>query len=135
MVYSHVFTYVRIVILHAVSTLLNLIALFNFTLPVMVLWWHLAISQSSNYPTYFKPKRFYRNHYNCSYYWPRHSSFAKEGGSKVAVVVMVSPHKQKCDQKSNTKFKAYESSVNSHLLMLAGDVEPNPGPGMYTSTV
>ena len=49
----------------------------------------------------------------------------------MAVVVMVSPHKQKCDQKSDTKFKAYESSVNSRMLMLAGDVESNPGPGIY----
>ena len=112
-----------------VSTLWNVIALFSLTIPLMLIWWHLAISQTSNYPTYFKPKHFYKKHYNCSYDWPRNSSFAHEGGSEVAVVVMVSPHKQKCDQKSNTKFKAYESSVNSHLLMLAGDVESNPGPG------
>ena len=105
----------------------HFIAMLHMNLPVMVIWWHLAMGQSAHHskPT-FKPECVC---VNCFYFtinsWP--GSIRK---TSMCLTVMVSPDTHKASRRT-IMLCSYPGRVISYLLMLAGDVETNPGPGIY----
>ena len=70
-------------------------------------------------------------HVNCFYFttdsWPGSTTSTRKNG--ICLAVMESPHVHKASRKAGTKLSSYPGGVISRLLMLAGDVETNPGPG------
>ena len=108
-------------------------AMLTMNLPVMVIWWHLAMGQSACHskPT-FKPERVC---VNSSYFTTdsRPGSTTSTRKKSMCLAVMESPHTLKANQNAGTKIKpcsSYPDRVISHLSLLAGDVATNPVPGI-----
>ena len=73
-------------------------------------------------------------HVNNSYFttdsWPGSTTNTRK--KSICLAVMESPYTHKASQRTSSKFvlcSSYPGGVISHLLLLAGDVETNPGPG------
>ena len=78
-----------------------------------------------------KAKRF---HVNCFYFttdsWPGSTTSTRK--KSMCLAVMESPHTHTDSQRTRTKLKVCNSNpcrLVSLILMLAGDIETNPGPG------
>ena len=97
----------------------------------MVLWWRLALQQST-YHTLSYHHSLGGYLFKSTYHDLSHDGM---GNAKVPFTVMKS---SKCGQKSSARFKVHSKDhqmiVISLLLMLAGDIEKNPGPGMLRGT-
>ena len=111
----------------SVSVFWHFNAMLHMNLPVMVIWWYLAMGQSASHskPT-FKPQRVH--FYFTTDSWPDGTT-----DTNICLAVMESPHSHKTSQRTSTRFKpssSYPGRVISRLLLLAGDVETNSGPGI-----
>ena len=94
----------------------------------MWIWWRLVQEESAGQtkPPHCKP--------NCC-------RVTLRGGKrkvKVSLMLVVSPHQQQSDQQDSTGSRVYckdDRRVVHLLLMLAGDVESNPGPEGMTGVM
>ena len=113
----------------------------NFALylnsPLIVIWWRFAVlmSERESNSRYYKSKQRHCNCSMCSHHLMRNGCVVTRlYNGKVPVTMVIPRLKHKCCQRRRVKFivcKPESTRVISLLLMLAGDVESNPGPGNY----
>ena len=106
------------------------------TFPLVLFWWHSADDQSKEQS---KSRHFYSKHCHdncvmCSHYLLRNGTVQtcyRSDGLPVTMVVL--PLRQRCSHQRVIKFIIPNINgpprVIHQLLMQAGDVETNPGPG------
>ena len=107
---------------------------FNF--PVIMFWWYYADTQSreQTQSRHNTSKHCYEHCSMCSHHQLRNGTILTQNEKdSLPVTVVVLPLKQKCCQKRVAKFMIPSSHgpprVIHQLLMQAGDIETNPGPG------
>ena len=109
----------------------------------MVFWWRFAVlmSEEDSHSRYYKSKIRFCHCSMCSHSLLRNGCvMTRHSKSGVPVTMVVQPLKHKCCRRRRVKFIVHSRDsrrVISLLLMLAGDVETNPGPlgngmGYYT---
>ena len=104
--------------------------------PLIMIWWRLALmaSEEDMNSRYYKSKQHHCKCAMCRDHLLRNGCvFTHSVVEGVSVTVVVLPLKHKCCQKRRVKFILHSSGsvkVITLLLMLAGDVETNPGPGI-----
>ena len=102
---------------------------------VMLLWWRFAKDQSLEHSKsrHYNSKYCYNDCYMCSHNWLRKGTIVTCWKDEIPTTMVVPPLKQKCCQKRVVIY--ITPNVNGpprvirQLLILAGDVETNPGPG------
>ena len=100
------------------------------SLPLMVIWWRLALQQSVLHTVPFHQKS---GHFHCCFHSTNHlptinaDKRTREKSSSAVLCGRHQPVEEKSEVCSN---KALD--VGCLLLILAGDVETNPGPGTYS---
>ena len=108
------------------------------TFPVALFWRYFAVEQSKEQSKsrHYSSKHCYDNCIMCSHHLLRNGTVqTRDWKDNVPVTMLVLPLKQKCSHKRVIKYIIPKVSgpprVIHQLLMLAGDVETNPGPGNY----
>lgn len=108
--------------------------IYSLNVPVLILWWQLSVSESKNYyiSRHSCPPPCYC--FMCTHKWLSKGCVITHTGQDGVpnVSVVVSPLKSRCCQMRRIRFIFHcgsHSEVVSLLLILAGDVETNPGPG------
>ena len=100
----------------------------------MVFWWRFAVlmSEEDSHSRYYKSKLRFCPCSMCSHSLLRNGCvMTRHSKSGVPVTMVVQPLKHKCCWRRRVKFIVHSRDsrrVISLLLMLAGDVETNPGP-------
>ena len=125
------------------SALANLNLALYLNTPLMVFWWRFAVlmSEEDSHSRYYKSKMRFCPCSMCSHSLLRNGCvMTRHSKSGVPVTMVVQPLKHKCCRRRRVKFIVHSRDsrrVISLLLMLAGDVETNPGPlgnGMGNAT-
>ena len=118
----------------------NLDMMLNLQGSVIVLLFALAVTESEEQASsrHYISKNCYDNCPMCAHPNLRNGSVVTRVSSRgVSVTMVVPPLKSKCCGKRNVQYIIHNddehSTVISGLILLAGDVETNPGPsvGMY----
>ena len=105
--------------------------------PLVLFWWIFADQQSKEQSKsrHYNSKHCYDNCAMCSHHLLRNGTVQTQyWEDSIPVTMVVLPLKGKCSHKRVIKYIIPRSQdpprVIHQLLMLAGDVETNPGPGM-----
>ena len=128
----HLYCYFYVSIIGSALANLNLALYFNA--PLMVFWWRFAVlmSEEDSHSRYYKSKLRFCPCSMCSHSLLRNGCvMTRHSKSGVPVTLVVQPLKHKCCRRRRVKFIVHSRDsrrVISLLLMLAGDVETNPGP-------
>ena len=108
----------------------------NVHLPLLVLWWHIAVTQSEeqSLSRHYSSKFCYSHCSMCSHRSFRNGGIITSGSSngQAPITVICPPLKHKCCGSRRVQVivhNADETEALSSLILLAGDVERNPGPG------
>lgn len=107
--------------------------------PLMAILWRTAVicSLEQSQSRHHTAKHCYTGCPLCSHKWLRNGcTITRANSDGVPVTMVVSPLKQKCSRMRRVSFVVHSNpdspNLISTLLILAGDVETNPGPtGMY----
>ena len=103
---------------------------------VMFYWWRFAKNESQEHSKsrHYNSKYCYSNCYMCSHRWLRSTTTTTVTCWKdeVPITMVVPPLKHKCCHMRVVNYIVDGSArVTRQLLLLAGDVETNPGPGIF----
>ena len=119
----------------------NLDMMLNLQGSAIVLLFALAVTESEEQASsrHYISKNCYNNCSMCTHPHLRNGSVVTHVSSRgVPVTMVVPPLKSKCCGKRRVQYFIYEDAehtkVISGLILLAGDVETNPGPGTYVYT-
>ena len=126
------------VMLISVAMCNNLDIMLNLQGSAIVLLLALAVTESEEQASsrHYISKNCYNNCSLCAHPHLRNGSVVTRVSSRgVPVTMVVPPLKSKCCGKRSVQYFIYEDAehtkVISGLILLAGDVETNPGPGTY----